>query len=260
MNRLITIPISHFCEKARWVLELGQIPYREEAHLQVFHYLPALLAGGSYMVPVLTTDDGPVTGSSDIVGWADRHSRAAEPLNLYPEDIKDEVVELERGFDDVLGPHSRLWMYQQLLGTPEIAAKYGVTGIPCWQKALVGPAFPLVARFIRTRFSIDDEQAQRSLKLAESQMDLAAERLQKATNGSGTGTFLCGDRFTAADLSFACMAVPLLMPAKYGVPLPPLDELPSRCRVTIERLRAHPAGEYAMRLFRERRPSRKAAT
>ena len=34
-NRLITIPISHYCEKARWALEWSQIPYVEEKHLQV---------------------------------------------------------------------------------------------------------------------------------------------------------------------------------------------------------------------------------
>ena len=28
--RLITIPISHYCEKARWALERAEIPYREE--------------------------------------------------------------------------------------------------------------------------------------------------------------------------------------------------------------------------------------
>ena len=26
--RLITIPISHYCEKARWALERAEIPYR----------------------------------------------------------------------------------------------------------------------------------------------------------------------------------------------------------------------------------------
>ena len=32
-NVLITIPISHFCEKARWALERAGLPYREERHV-----------------------------------------------------------------------------------------------------------------------------------------------------------------------------------------------------------------------------------
>ena len=28
--QLVTIPFSHYCEKARWALDLAQIPYREK--------------------------------------------------------------------------------------------------------------------------------------------------------------------------------------------------------------------------------------
>jgi glutathione S-transferase len=35
--RLVTIPISHHCEKARWALERAGIPYREERHVQGIH-------------------------------------------------------------------------------------------------------------------------------------------------------------------------------------------------------------------------------
>ena len=35
--RLITIPMSHYCEKARWGLAHAGVEYVEEAHLQVFH-------------------------------------------------------------------------------------------------------------------------------------------------------------------------------------------------------------------------------
>ena len=44
--RLITIPISHYCEKARWALERAGLPYREERHVQGIHRLAARRAGG----------------------------------------------------------------------------------------------------------------------------------------------------------------------------------------------------------------------
>jgi glutathione S-transferase len=63
---------------------------------------------------------------------------------------------------------------------------------------------------------------------------------------------LCGDRFTAADLTFACLAAAVVLPPEYGVALPQgLPEL----RVFQE----HPAGAYALRLFRELRRSPAAA-
>src|SRR5215212_1631565 len=56
--RLVTIPISHYCEKARWALERVGIPYREERHVQGIHRFAARRAGGGITVPVLVTPDG----------------------------------------------------------------------------------------------------------------------------------------------------------------------------------------------------------
>ena len=58
--RLITIPISHFCEKARWALELADTPYREERHLQGIHWAHVWRAGRGWTAPVLVTPKGPL--------------------------------------------------------------------------------------------------------------------------------------------------------------------------------------------------------
>ncbi|HET6281472.1 MAG TPA: glutathione S-transferase N-terminal domain-containing protein, partial [Polyangia bacterium] len=51
--RLITIPISHYCEKARWALDRAGAAYVERKYLPVAHLLPVWLAGGGHMVPLL---------------------------------------------------------------------------------------------------------------------------------------------------------------------------------------------------------------
>ena len=58
--RLLTIPISHFCEKARWALDRAGIEYVEQPHVQLVHIFAARLAGGGRTVPVLVTDQGDV--------------------------------------------------------------------------------------------------------------------------------------------------------------------------------------------------------
>ena len=40
--RLLTMPISHYCEKVRWALDRQALPYREEGHAPLFHILAAL--------------------------------------------------------------------------------------------------------------------------------------------------------------------------------------------------------------------------
>ncbi|HSO21453.1 MAG TPA: glutathione S-transferase C-terminal domain-containing protein, partial [Chondromyces sp.] len=65
--------------------------------------------------------------------------------------------------------------------------------------------------------------------------------------------FLVGNAFTAADLSFAALAAPVVLPRNYGSPLPPLDELPPAMLALVEDFRATPAGEFALRMYRDQR-------
>ncbi|MEO7197145.1 MAG: glutathione S-transferase, partial [Solirubrobacterales bacterium] len=64
---------------------------------------------------------------------------------------------------------------------------------------------------------------------------------------------LCGDRFGAADLTFAALAAAVLVPPAYGTPLPQPEILAPATAALIERAREHPAGAYAMTLFAEYR-------
>jgi glutathione S-transferase len=65
--------------------------------------------------------------------------------------------------------------------------------------------------------------------------------------------FLIDDRFTAADLTFAALAAPVLLPERYGSPLPPPEAMPDAVSREVWRLRDHPAGIFAARLYREER-------
>ena len=70
---------------------------------------------------------------------------------------------------------------------------------------------------------------------------------------AGGRRYLVGDRFTAADLTLAALAAPALLPAGYGVRLPePSGTSPAIAELVL-RLRASPAGEHALRMYREHR-------
>src|SRR6476661_1994049 len=107
--RLITIPFSHYCEKARWALELSGVPYDEEGHLPVFHYAATIRAGAKRTVPALIHDGKVIPDSTPIIAYADEH----RPGVLLPTDpaLRDEALALEDAFDRQLGPATRRWMY-----------------------------------------------------------------------------------------------------------------------------------------------------
>ena len=64
--------------------------------------------------------------------------------------------------------------------------------------------------------------------------------------------YLAGDRFTAADLTFASLSAPLLLPAAYAPYLPAPELLPPPFRALSDELRATPAGQFGLRLYDER--------
>ena len=138
--RLITIPISHYCEKARWALDRAGIAYREERHVQVVHRVASRRAGGGGTVPVLVIAEGAFTQSADILAYADRQTQPG--ARLYPEEpgLRAEVVALERDFDADLGPQGRRWMYFHILPRRDLGRAYNCTGVPAWERH----AFPLL--------------------------------------------------------------------------------------------------------------------
>jgi glutathione S-transferase len=244
---LITIPISHYCEKARWALERCGVPYTERAHLQVIHWVAVKRAGGGMTAPVLVCGKRVMPESDEIVGFASE--RAAPDRRLYPAD-DSEVRALERDFDERLGPHGRRWMYNELRGHTGLVRKYGATGVPAWERRALPLAFPLVSRVIDRYLDITPETSARSLQIVREVFDSVGERL------SDGRPYLVGERFTAADLTFSALAAAVLVPRGYGVPLPDVDELPERMARVVRELRDHPAGQHALEMYRsERRPS-----
>ena len=248
-NVLITIPISHYCEKARWALDRAGVLYREQAHLQLIHRVAVKRAGGGSTVPVLVRGDRVLADSADIVEEADAEAPAER--RLYPDDpdAAAEVRALERDFDENLGPHGRRWMYREIRGRRDLALAYACTGVPRWQRRSLQLGYPAAAWAIDRYLDIDAATAAQSKMQVESVFDAVADRL-----GDGR-PYLCGDRFTAADLTFAALAASVLMPPEYGVPLPQPDELPAPMGAAVREFRAHPAGAHALAMFRDERYS-----
>ncbi len=245
--RLVTIPISHFCEKARWALDRAGIDYVEQPHLQLVHVLAARLAGGRNTVPVFVSDGGDVlSDSTDILAWADTH--LAPGSRLYPAgQVAVAASALEAWLDDGLGPAGRLWLYHETLPVVRELQPWALAGIPRWERLLFRASSPLVGVTIRRYLGVDRDTARAALDLVDGVFDGIAARLADGRR------FLLGDRFTAADLTFAALAAPVLLPERYGSPLPAPAVMPSAVRREVDRLRSHPAGVFADRLYREER-------
>jgi glutathione S-transferase len=238
---LVTIPISHYCEKARWALDRAGLTYREERHVQGVHQVASRRAGGHGTLPVLITEHGTFADSEWIVRYADLHLEPEQRLFTGDPAVEQLCRELDAG----LGPDGRRLIYAHMLPRPELMLAYNNQGVPAWEAQALAKLYPLARRWATRELAITDLAGDRAKVLQA--FDAIAHRRADGRK------HLLGDRLTAADLTFASLAAAVLLPPEYGVELPQPDELPGAVREDVERFRAHPAGAYALGLFEKRR-------
>lgn len=245
--RLITIPVSHYCEKARWALDRVGAAYREEPHPPIFHSRATRGAGGGRTVPVLVTDLGVFPDSTDILQFLD--SRHADGWRPYPEDatLREEVEELEELFDTRLGPHTRRAAYHHLLPEKRLFLDTALHGAGGWERSVFPIVRPTVCWLMRRGMKITAESAERSLGFVREVFSTVSDRLADGR------PYLVGGTFTAADLTFAALAAPMILPRGFGAPLPALSDLPREFLAVVDEFRTLPAGVFAQRMYRDHR-------
>lgn len=245
--RLITIPPSHYCEKARWALDRVGAQYTEEPHPPLLHYRPCKKAGGGRTAPVLVTDVGVFPDSTEILQYLDVRDQGS--TRLYPEDptLRREVERFEDLFDERLGPHTRRLAYFHLLPHSRLVLDSLLDRVPSFDRVVFRATLPLMRWLMRKGMNITEESAERSLVRVREVFKGVGERIADGRS------YLVGKHFTAADLSFAALAAPVVLPRGYGSHLPSLADMPSSVLPVIEEMRTTAAGEFAMRLYRDER-------
>ena len=90
---------------------------------------------------------------------------------------------------------------------------------------------------------------------AEKSMPAILEIYDDAASRLKNSPYLCGEKFTAADLTFASLSSPLLDLPEFSDLQPPMSSgaFPPQLVDFSKRLRAHPAGAHAIKCYRDYR-------
>jgi len=251
---LVTIPISHFCEKARWALDRAGVEYTEKRHVQILHMFAAKRVAGGITAPALRAPEGRFAESAAIMAYADEH--LPEPRRLYPADpaARAEVDALEQRFDTVLGPEGRRWLYHEVFKDARRYAPWNLTGVPAWERRAFPIVLPMAKLVIRRYLDVNEATVARAILRVDEEFDFVGGLLADGR------PYLTGDRFTAADLAFAALSAPAVVPPVYGTPLPQPADVHAEMAALVERWRAHPAGRFALRMYDEQRPAPKVTS
>jgi glutathione S-transferase len=246
--RLITLALSPYNDFGRWSLDRSGIAYDEERKPLVGHILASRRARGKGTTPVLVTEDEVVADSAEIAEWADRHG--SSPGALFPDGAEgEEVRRLVEHFADDLGTITRPLFWTSLIEDLDLANRLWSQGIT-ERAARIQPWVLRASKpMIKRGVGVKRDSAETLPPRIRAIFDEVAAHLDKSKR-------IVGKKITAADLSFAAMAAPALMPPEgHPTRYPDLDELTEPVANAMRELRAHPAGEYALRMYREERGS-----
>jgi glutathione S-transferase len=209
---LFQFEFSHFNEKARWAFDWKGVPQRRHSYLPGLHMLPIARLSGQRAVPVVRVDGRIIVGSGRIIEWLEE----AHPLPpLYPEDpaLRREALELQRWFDDEVGPAVRRAFFFDLLPDAAYASRCFTVDRGGVVPAIYRALFPLTRVVMRQDMQIDAAGAERGRAATRQALGVVAERSAR------TG-FLVGDRFSVADLTAAALLSPVRCPPESPVRLP----------------------------------------
>jgi glutathione S-transferase len=244
---LLQFPISHYCEKARWHLDLKQLPYRLRNVLPGPHLLINRSMSVGRTVPVLI-DAGRAIGDSTAIAMHLEERYPNSPLLVRDATTRARVLELEAHWDGTLGPAVRKWAYGHALAIPGMIRTLFFRGYGAAGRAAGVFLSPILEREIRRMYAIDDA----GIEHASQQIDASIEGLEQLIDGD-PNRYLVGDCLTLADVTAAALLAPLVAP-----PATPWADFPAEPQVFQPRraaLRARPAGRWVLARYARDRPA-----
>jgi glutathione S-transferase len=242
--RLITISVSHYCEKVRWALTRLKLPYIEEAHMPPFHRFATVPKGGK-TVPLLVTQKGVFRDSTDILKYLD--SIAPANAKLYPTEpeLRRQVEDLEELFDNKLGVATRLWAYSYLNNKSKLMQVAWCKNVPFIERIFFPVVFPFMQKFMQNMYRITPESSAEAYEEIKTIFDKVGELLADGRD------YLVGDSLSVADITFATLAAPAIAPPEHPMKRTNSKDLPPQMVCDMNALRQTPAGVYALRLYSE---------
>ncbi len=279
--RLITIGPSHFCEKARWGLDVVEAKsdnpfyYTEDAHPPIFAGIATLEAskGKASMTPMVVynnkNNDHDVSDSEIVLYDSSKILQHFCP-HLYPIAKKDEIVQLESYFGSHLGATARVLFYHHMFQPPyqDMLVK-SITIHSSWIETFLWSKLinKGLGQGMKKAMNINNESAKLSLETIRQLFHDVSEKLKiddNNDNHSRTATknkkqYLLDTKnqtfgFTAADLTFAALASPLILPPEIGYFMDVTDiKYPKEIVDLKYELRGTLAGQHCLEMYKKHR-------
>ena len=258
-NELYTIRASHYCERARFVLDLARIPYIEYTYMPGMHILPMKRLVGKYNVtkkadensspvstPTFISTNGQVLRESiDVMKYGNEVLKSTQGLDLFPDEHKDEIQRIEKELHDIVGPSIRRVAYTYLV-SPAALRNDAYFNVPRFQAFMFTVLSPLLIPKIYSSLNVTEESTKKALEDLRRVFIEMSKRLEEHE-------YILGDRPTCVDITFSCLVAPIVgigHKEGYGAYLPQNNASEEGCKIKNE-FKNTKACQHAHRIFRE---------
>lgn len=251
MRMLFQFPLSHYCEKARWLLDFKELDYVAKNVIPGPHRLLTRWHASNDTLPLLKDKKTWIGDSTEIAFYLDG-VYAEKPLISNDPKQRAAIVALDKVADQ-LGYHVRRWMYFYLIDEPHtMDIMVGEQGFLHMFKPLMTP---VIKKGVKQLYQINSKKSAKS----KERIDVLIDELEAAllANGSdGQQGYLVGKQFSFADISVCALAAPLFGPE--GTPwVAPSDVVaPEQLAEYKAALLARPFGQYVTRIYANDRKAR----
>jgi cytochrome P450/glutathione S-transferase len=243
-------------EIARWMLDRNKVSYREDG-------LPPILyeskvnrltgATGLNNHPVLVGTDALVYTGDGVIQYIDNKALPHRKLIPSHPDKRKEVMELYESYTRQLDTYVSQYFYGLLLQNKKFAKKLFKEGQSFFGKIGVSLRYGKIKKGLTKEYEL-------GLDIPEGSLPEIHQIFEEVGNRFKDGRrYLTGDQLTLADLAFASVVAPICLPEEFGGSNLRIDEVPYEIRNEVIKLRATPAGQFALRVFIEDRPLARAA-
>ncbi|WP_263576941.1 glutathione S-transferase family protein [Acinetobacter pseudolwoffii] len=248
MRTLYQFPLSHFCEKARWMLDHKELYYVAHNLIPGVHRAFARLKTGQNRLPILRDQDKWIADSTQIALYLD--DTYPEHRLLYAEGhFRNKALEINE-ITLELGRHVRRWMLSQAL-TSDHESLDILIGEQGYLRQFEKFSKPLLKAMVAKGYALNEETVAES----KQHIDVTVQQLNQMLVSQG-GHYFVGNRLGLVDIAVCSMLAPLL--AIPGTPWEKenFETLSEEYRDYQQHLNALPLGEYICRIYRTERNAR----
>jgi len=248
---LICVNTSGYTEIAKWVLDLNEIQYLEKNYPPVIGEQKVgriIDSQETNDTPLYLQTDRLIYSSESIIHDFDK--TLPESKQLFPPNIKlqNEVYELYKLFTTTFYEAVERYRYSELFRSKKNTLKLLKKNVSFFNRVKYKLSYTAYKKRISKKINLNNEDPIVFLAEVKNVFSHVNELL------SDNRKYLAGNKFTAADLAFAAIAAPVILPVEYGGAQTNFNEISEEFRHEIILLRSSLAGQFVLKMYQEERP------